>query len=41
MMPTNPNNIVILNIIDADYRCFINGISKSRTVYLKYLTKIC
>ena len=41
MMPTNPNNIVILNIIDADYRCFINEISKSRTVYLKYITEIC
>ena len=41
MMPTNPNNVVILNIIDADYRCFINGISKIRTVYLKNLTEIC
>ena len=29
MMPANLNNIYILNIKDANYRCIINGISKS------------
>ena len=29
MMPANLNNIYILNIKDAYYRCIINGISKS------------
>ena len=34
MMPVNLNDIAILNNNGADYRCIINGFSKSDTVDL-------
>ena len=34
MMSVNLNDIAILNIHGADYRCIICGISKSEVVYL-------
>ena len=33
-MSMNLNNIAILNICSIDYRCIINGISKSEAVNL-------
>ena len=34
MMPMNLGDIAYLNINSADYRCIINGISKSQAVNL-------
>ena len=39
MMSMNLGDIAILNIKDADYRCIINGVSKSEAVNL--LQKAC
>ena len=38
IMSMNLNNIYILNIKNTDYRCIINGISKSEAI--KLLQKI-
>ena len=34
MMSTNLSDIVILNVHGVDYRCIINGISKTKTMSL-------
>ena len=40
LMSVNLNNIAILNINSADYRCIINGISKSDAVNLLQNTNL-
>ena len=40
MMSTNLNDIVILNIKSADYRCIISGISKSGAMNLMQNTDL-
>ena len=40
LMSANLNNIAILNINSADYRCIINGISKSDAVNLLQNTNL-
>ena len=40
MMSVSPSDIAILNLLDADYRCNINGISKSEAINLLQNTNL-
>ena len=40
MMSVSPSDIAILNLLDADYRCNINGSSKSEAINLLQNTSL-
>ena len=40
MMSVSPSNIAILNLLDVDYRCNINGFSESEAINLLQNTNL-